>query len=95
MPRVIDRSPWEAGSTYESANRVGSHPADAVLVKRYAAGEPGRSAAMAALRSEGFGSTSKLSDPRASDAVMQLQRNGGSDTGADYAFVLAAYGENG
>ena len=28
-PRMIDRSQWGAGSTYDSANKVGSHPADA------------------------------------------------------------------
>lgn len=91
-PRMIDRSQWEPGSTYESANRVGSHPADAVLSRRDAAAEPGRSAAMSALRNEGFGSTSKVSDPRASDAMMRMRGDDGAH--ADHASVLATYGEN-
>jgi hypothetical protein len=91
-PRVIDRSHWGTGSTYESANKVGSHPADAALLRRDAAGEPGRSAAIPALRSEGFGSTSKVSDPRASDTLMQMRGDNGAR--ADHASVFAAYSEN-
>lgn len=91
-PRVIDRSHWGTGSTYESANKVGSHPADVALLRRDTAGEPGRSAAIPALRNEGFGSTSKVSDPRASDALMQMRGDNGART--DQASVFAAYGEN-
>lgn len=91
-PRVIDRSQWGAGSTYESANKVGSHPADAALSRRDAADEAGRSAAIPALRKEGFSSTSKVSDPRASEALMQMRGDDGA--GTDHASVLAAYGEN-
>jgi len=94
MPRVVDRSQWGAGSTYESANKVGSHPADAVLSRRNAAGEPGRSAAMSALRNEGFGSMAKVSDPRASETMMQIQRSNVASGSADYASVLAAYSEH-
>ena len=93
-PRVIDRSQWGAGSTYESANKVGSHPADAALSRLgAAAAEPGRSAAISALRDEGFGSApAKVSDPRASDAMMRMRGDDGAH--ADHASVLAAYGEN-
>jgi len=94
VPRLIDRSQWGPQSTYESANKVGSHPADAAFAKRGSATEPGRSAAMSALRSEGFGSTTKVSDPRASDAMMRMQGKHEAGATADHASVFAAYGEN-
>lgn len=94
MPRVIDRSQWDTGSTYESANKVGSHPADAVLSRLASPnGEPGRSAAIPALRSQGLGSApEKICDPRASDALMQMRGDDGAS--ADHGSVLTAYGEN-
>jgi hypothetical protein len=91
-PRVIDRSQW--GSTYDSANKVGSHPADASLTAHgRQASDATRNAAVSALRNERFGSMlEKISDPRASDTMMQMQRNDGA--GMDRASVFAAYGEN-
>ena len=94
-PRMIDRSQWGTGSTYESANRVGSHPADAALTSRGDSHTPDatRNAAVSALHNERFGSMlQKIGDPRASDAMMRMQRNDG--TGADHGSVFAAYGEN-
>ena len=44
-PRAIDRSQWEQKSTYDSANKVGSHPADASLASR--GGQAGDAALMA------------------------------------------------
>lgn len=94
IPKVIDRSQWDAGSTYESANKVGSHPADAVLSRLASPdGEPGRSAAIPALRSQGIWSApEKISDPRASDALMQMRGDDGAST--DHQSAFAAYGEN-
>ena len=49
-----------------------------------------------ALRNERFGSMlEKISDPRISDAMMQMQRNDGAGIGTDHGSVFAAYGENG
>jgi hypothetical protein len=93
-PRVIDRSQWGTGSTYDSANKVGSHPADAALASRgdSQSSDATRNAAVSALHNERFGSMlQKLSDPQASDAMMQMQRS----DGADHASAFAAYGENG
>lgn len=90
-PRMIDRSQW--GSTYDSANRVGSHPADSALASRSDSQSPDatRNAAVSALHNERFGSMlEKISDPRASDAMMRMPR----DTGAAHASVFAAYGES-
>lgn len=93
-PRLVDRSQWRAGSTYESANQVGSHPADSTLSRIGAGGtDAARSAAIHALRREGFGPGAvSISDPRASDAMMQMRP--GEGVRSDYASVLAAYGEN-
>ena len=94
MPRVIDRSHWGTDSTYDSANKVGSHPADAVLSSLASPdGEPGRSAAIPALRNQGLGSApEKISDPRSSDALMRLRGDDGARV--DHGSVFAAYGEN-
>jgi hypothetical protein len=94
---MIDRSQWETGSTYDSANKVGTHHADAGLASRGASQSPdaARDAAVSALRNERFGSMlEKISDPRASDAMMRMQRNDGAGSGADHGSVFAAYGEN-
>lgn len=96
-PRVIDRSQWGAGSTYDSANKVGSHPADAALASRGDSHTPDatRNAAVSALHNERFGSMlQKLSDPRASDAMMQMQRADAAGSGVDHRSAFAAYGEN-
>jgi hypothetical protein len=94
---LIDRSRWEGGSTYESANKVGSHPADAAFSAHGGGQSPDapRSLAEAALRNERFGSMlEKIGDPRTSDALMLM---GGSETDgrADHAAAFAAYEENG
>ncbi len=94
-PRVIDRSQWGTGSTYESANKVGSHPADAALSSggNSQAPDAARNAAVSALRNERFGSMlEKISDPRASDTMMRMSRSDGA--GADHGSIFAAYGEN-
>ena len=94
IPRAIDRSQWGTGSTYDSANKVGSHPADAALASR-GGGEPDstRDTAVSALRNERFGSMlEKISDPRASDALMRMRGDDG--VAVDQGSVFAAYGES-
>ena len=96
-PRVIDRSQWETGSTYERANKVGSHPADAALTSRGGGQQPDptRDTAASALRNARFGSMLEtISDPRASDALMRMQSDQTGGGSADPGSVLAAYGEN-
>lgn len=98
-PRVIDRSQWgSGGSTYESANKVGSHPADSALGARATGGVPEtvRDAALSALRNERFGTMlATISDPRSSDAVMRMSADAsGAGTGTDHGSVFAAYGES-
>lgn len=83
--------------TYDSANRVGSHPADAAIRSRRAAGDvdPARSVALAALRNERFGSAlAQISDPRASDALMLMGRNA-EPMATALGTVLSGYLENG
>jgi hypothetical protein len=95
-PRVIDRSQWGTGSTYERANQVGSHPADAALASRRGGQQPDgvRDTAASALRNARFGSMlEKISDPRASDALMRMQGDM-ADGSADRSSVFAAYDEN-
>ena len=95
-PKVIDRSQWGTRSTYDSANKVGSHPADAALASRGDSQSPDatRNAAVSALHNERFGSMlEKISDPRTSDAMMRM-RGDAVESGADHASVIAAYGEN-
>ena len=95
-PRLIDRSQWEPGATYESANKVGTHPADAMFSAHDGTQAPDapRSLAQSALRNERFGSMlEKISDPRSSDALMRLGR-GDEAGGVDHAAAFAAYGEN-
>ena len=83
--------------TYDSANKVGSHPADAAIRSRRAAGDadPARSVALAALRNDRFGSAlAQISDPRASDALMLMGRDAESMATA-FETVLSGYLENG
>jgi hypothetical protein len=92
-PRLIDRSQWE-GSTYESANKVGSHPADAAFSTRNGGRPPDapRSLAESALRNERFGSMlEKIGDPRTSDALMRMGQGNQAGGGTDHAAAFAAY----
>lgn len=93
-PRVIDRSQWEQRSTYDSANKVGTHPADASLGSRgNQSPDAALSTAFSALRNERFGTMlEKISDPRASAALMDMRQGDGA--GTDQNSVFAAYSEN-
>lgn len=95
MPR-LDRTSPSGGSTYESANKVGSHPADSLIESRLASNKAGtgRDAALSALRNDRFGSVlEKISDPRSSDALTFL-RNGTEASGTDFGSALSRYAEN-
>ena len=97
MPGVIDRSQRGTGSTYDSANKVGSHPADAMLASRGDSHTPDatRNAAVSALHNQRFGSMlEQISDPRSSDAMLRMGVDAAAGSGADHASAFAAYGEN-
>ncbi|MEQ1937144.1 hypothetical protein ABMA46_02710 [Mesorhizobium sp. CN5-321] len=93
-PRAIDRSQWEQKSTYDSANKVGSHPADASLASRNGqAGDATLSTAFSALRNERFGTMlEKIGDPRASAALVDMRQSDGAS--ADHGSVFAAYSQS-
>lgn len=93
-PRIVDRSQWDPGSTYQSANRVGSHASDAVLGARpdVSNADAAKGVALSALRNDRFGSMLEtISNPQSSGAVAFMKQ--GSD-GSDIGAALSGYAEN-
>jgi hypothetical protein len=91
-PHVADTAP--APSPGDAATAAANRPAlSPETVRHEQSVSSARDTALSALRNERFGSMlEKISDPRASDTMMQMQRNDGA--GMDRASVFAAYGEN-
>jgi hypothetical protein len=93
MPRLGERMP-AGGSTYESANRVGSHPADAAFSTRHPPSEVdgARHAALSALRNDRFGTMlEKISDPQSSGTLALAGR---ATSGVNFQTAASSYAEN-